>query len=403
MYNREMETSSDWNQLFGGQLRELTAQSTSADLHSLVLQDSWDDDSFGELLYPQQSETDFLGDSTLHYSVDVIDAKHSSSLVIQEDPSQCDDVFYNLLSTSPEAAILPVDDDMVVANVTSTVNSCFRITAPSYAGSSGLAEAKFDLGGIVSGQQYLLQNVPENFYENHKIQIDFTRDLIEGNKAVRTDLLAGEHANPLNSFHYESQYKPATELEGIESAEYDSFLDEDSVCKILTQLIAAESGRQSMVRPVLVSVSPEEVESVLSSDSPCHSTEYDDVVPLSPAVSTANFLQLPDPTPSATAVLSTEYSQDCLSSSSSSRSSGYASSPGIPYCVEAKADRRLKKKEQNKTAALRYRNKKREEKGVVFTEVEVLEQKNAELQARADDLTKEINYLKSLLDEIKQQ
>jgi len=50
-----------------------------------------------------------------------------------------------------------------------------------------------------------------------------------------------------------------------------------------------------------------------------------------------------------------------------------------------------------------YRNKKREQKGVVYSEVEELEQKNAGLQARADDLTREISYLKGLLDEIKKQ
>jgi len=39
----------------------------------------------------------------------------------------------------------------------------------------------------------------------------------------------------------------------------------------------------------------------------------------------------------------------------------------------------------------------------VKTEVEILEEKNAKLKSRADDLTREINYLRSLLDEIKRQ
>jgi prefoldin subunit 5 len=45
--------------------------------------------------------------------------------------------------------------------------------------------------------------------------------------------------------------------------------------------------------------------------------------------------------------------------------------------------------------------KKREEKGVVMTEVETLEMKNGELKARADDLQREIDYLRALLNEIR--
>jgi predicted RNase H-like nuclease (RuvC/YqgF family) len=70
--------------------------------------------------------------------------------------------------------------------------------------------------------------------------------------------------------------------------------------------------------------------------------------------------------------------------------------------VPAPEHRRLKKKEQNKTAALRYRVKKREEKGVKLSEVETLEERNDELRARADDLQREIEYLRALLAEIRQ-
>jgi len=62
--------------------------------------------------------------------------------------------------------------------------------------------------------------------------------------------------------------------------------------------------------------------------------------------------------------------------------------------------RRMKKKEQNKTAALRYRLKKRSEQGLVMTEYSMLERKNIELRTRLDAMTKEISYLKSLIDEL---
>jgi len=69
-----------------------------------------------------------------------------------------------------------------------------------------------------------------------------------------------------------------------------------------------------------------------------------------------------------------------------------------PYPVVE--SRRQKKKEQNKNAANRYRAKKREEKGVVLTEVDKLALKNAELKARVDDLNKEIGILRGLIEQI---
>ena len=64
------------------------------------------------------------------------------------------------------------------------------------------------------------------------------------------------------------------------------------------------------------------------------------------------------------------------------------------------SSRRLRKKEQNKTAALRYRLKKRNEQGLVLTEYAMLERRNIELRTRLDVMTKEISYLKSLIDEL---
>jgi len=68
--------------------------------------------------------------------------------------------------------------------------------------------------------------------------------------------------------------------------------------------------------------------------------------------------------------------------------------------TELTNSRRLRKKEQNKTAAMRYRLKKRSEQGFVLTEYSALERKNIELRTRLDAMTKEISYLKSLIDEL---
>jgi len=59
-----------------------------------------------------------------------------------------------------------------------------------------------------------------------------------------------------------------------------------------------------------------------------------------------------------------------------------------------------RKREQNKNAAIRYREKKRAEAEVVHSEERVLEDKNTALKKRVDSMTNEIQYLKDLLKEV---
>jgi len=70
-----------------------------------------------------------------------------------------------------------------------------------------------------------------------------------------------------------------------------------------------------------------------------------------------------------------------------------------PYPT-AKPERRERKREQNKTAASKYRQRKRAEQGNFLSEHDVLEKRNGELKSRVDELTREINYLKGLISEI---
>ncbi|ELK11042.1 Cyclic AMP-dependent transcription factor ATF-4 [Pteropus alecto] len=65
-----------------------------------------------------------------------------------------------------------------------------------------------------------------------------------------------------------------------------------------------------------------------------------------------------------------------------------------------KLDKKLKKLEQNKTAATRDHQKKRAEQETVTGECKELEKKNEALKERADSLTKEIQYLKDLIEEL---
>lgn len=68
---------------------------------------------------------------------------------------------------------------------------------------------------------------------------------------------------------------------------------------------------------------------------------------------------------------------------------------------EKSVDKKLKKMEQNKTAATRYRQKKRAEQEALSGECRELEQKNEALREKADSLSKEIQYLKDLIEEVR--
>ncbi|XDV13555.1 hypothetical protein PO909_001941 [Leuciscus waleckii] len=74
------------------------------------------------------------------------------------------------------------------------------------------------------------------------------------------------------------------------------------------------------------------------------------------------------------------------------------SASGSKVVVEKK---KLKKMEQNKTAATRYRQKKRAEQDSLHSECTVLEERNQELTEKAESIAKEIQYLKELMEEVK--
>lgn len=74
------------------------------------------------------------------------------------------------------------------------------------------------------------------------------------------------------------------------------------------------------------------------------------------------------------------------------------SASGSKVVVEKK---KLKKMEQNKTAATRYRQKKRAEQDSLQSECAVLEERNQELTEKAESIAKEIQYLKELMEEVK--
>ncbi|CAI9175409.1 unnamed protein product [Rangifer tarandus platyrhynchus] len=69
--------------------------------------------------------------------------------------------------------------------------------------------------------------------------------------------------------------------------------------------------------------------------------------------------------------------------------------------IPSKLNKTLKKMEQNKTAASRYRQKKRAGQESPTGECKDLEKKNEVLKEKADSLAKEIQYLKDLIEEVR--
>ena len=65
-----------------------------------------------------------------------------------------------------------------------------------------------------------------------------------------------------------------------------------------------------------------------------------------------------------------------------------------------KLDKKLKKMEQNKTAATRYRQKKRAEQETLNDKRKEQEKKHDALKERTDSLAKEIQYLNDLIEEV---
>lgn len=63
-------------------------------------------------------------------------------------------------------------------------------------------------------------------------------------------------------------------------------------------------------------------------------------------------------------------------------------------------DRKQRKKQQNKDAATRYRQKKKAEQDAINAEFDSLMEHNTELKEQVDQMTKEIQYLKNLMADV---
>lgn len=157
---------------------------------------------------------------------------------------------------------------------------------------------------------------------------------------------------------------------------------------------------EASLAPILSPVSPDEVESLLSS-GPCSPSSAANLTELVPAIASQSF----------------DSSSDVFEDSDGSDETWLPSPPPRPKsrCVaprsapyskpklskEAKQmERKQRKKQQNRDAALRYRQKKKQEVESVSSVCDKLEKRNRELKDKADQLSREIQYLKDLMADV---
>ncbi|CAB1415890.1 unnamed protein product [Pleuronectes platessa] len=115
--------------------------------------------------------------------------------------------------------------------------------------------------------------------------------------------------------------------------------------------------------------------------------------------------RLPSPSPTLSSTAGSSRTkpytkpEPTAASSPSAKAAKVKSVSGAPKVVEKK----LKKMEQNKTAATRYRQKKRVENDLLSNECDELEKRNQELEEKAESISREIQYLKDLMEEVRKR
>lgn len=110
--------------------------------------------------------------------------------------------------------------------------------------------------------------------------------------------------------------------------------------------------------------------------------------------------ELPSPQPSAGSCSASPRSSPPSSPRSSCTDEEWSTSSRPKPYSRSTDDRRSRKKEQNKNAATRYRQKKKAEIEVLLSEEHSLRQRHSDLGEKCSDLQREIRYLKGLMRDL---
>ena len=202
------------------------------------------------------------------------------------------------------------------------------------------------------------------------------------------------------------------------SADDSAMMDTEDLFQCLNEtgledLLSSELDASIKDGPILSPVSADDIESLLSSNPP------------SPQNGLTSFIESLDNTQSDSAydslnntaasenddlteaynkmyksLMDSSFQEPDHSEKSNIKSESYGNKSGGRKSARSGVEKKERKKEQNRTAALRYRQKKRGEQCTVEEECEGLQTRNTELKDKVDSISREIKYLKNLMAEV---
>lgn len=184
---------------------------------------------------------------------------------------------------------------------------------------------------------------------------------------------------------------------------------DEEILQLLQEIETNEVEQLAMARQILQEIEPDELEKLVMtrvdditstlSEKSCSMDEFSDSGgAASPFVGSDSGLDDPEWSPPRRMKSVSGYSS--AASCSTVDSSRTTTRKRKPYSRPAPEDRKLRKKEQNKNAATRYRMKKKAEVEEVRNEERELEIKNKALKDELDDINREVKYLKSLMRDV---
>ncbi|XP_062403027.1 cyclic AMP-dependent transcription factor ATF-4 [Sardina pilchardus] len=203
----------------------------------------------------------------------------------------------------------------------------------------------------------------------------------------------------------EIKSEPASPLPATYTLELGSEVDISELEKVVSPVVAAVTPDALQAPSIVLSLSPAHIVVVLASPkeelssmlSSCEE-QSDSDSGIGSVVGSPPRQASPPPSPRPGGSSRTKpYSKPDPDTADSPVGGKVKTVSGAPKVVEKK----LKKMEQNKTAATRYRQKKRVEQDQLHSECTDLENRNRELAEKADSISREIQYLRDLLEEVR--
>lgn len=235
--------------------------------------------------------------------------------------------------------------------------------------------------------------------------LDILQNLLDANVKI-------ELQPPMQLSLPEQDFAQPQLIETMDTADVSENIFTDLDASGLEDLLAASLDASIVEEPILSPVSADDVESILSSSPPSPGnglTSFIDTLDMSShsqsdsAYSSINVSAASEESiaEEQSSVITLDSFLDSVSvqlepSATNSRPAPYTKPKGRAR----NPDRKERKKEQNRSAALRYREKKRSEKGGLESECNQLQERNDELREKVDKISHEISYLKNLMAEV---